>query len=72
MVKWKCSLCWEKVESEVKPQLVERLCKPCKVRHYTTLVEIYKPGGGFRLDEAKMLLKAAKAELKAAKKEVKA
>jgi hypothetical protein len=72
MVKWKCSLCWEKVESEVKPQLLERLCKPCKVRHYTTLVAIYKPAGGFRFEEAKMLLKAAQAELKAAKKEVKA
>ncbi len=65
MIKWKCSLCWEKVESAVKPALIERLCKPCKVRHYTTLVEIYKPQGGFRLAEARLLLKAAKKEAKA-------
>ena len=62
MVKWKCTLCWEKVESEVKPPLLERLCKRCKVRHYTTLVEIYKPEGGFRLEEAKRMLAAAKKE----------
>jgi hypothetical protein len=65
VIKWKCSLCWEKVESAVKPALIERLCKPCKVRHYTTLVEIYKPQGGFRLAEARLLLKAAKKEAKA-------
>ncbi len=65
MIKWKCSLCWQKVESAVKPALIERLCKPCKVRHYTTLVEIYKPQGGFRLAEARLLLKAAKKEAKA-------
>ena len=65
MIKWKCSLCWEKVESEAKPPLIERLCKPCKVRHYTTLVAIYKSQGGFRLDEAKLLLQQAKKEAKA-------
>jgi hypothetical protein len=65
VIKWKCSLCWQKVESEVKPALIERLCKPCKVRHYTTLVEIYKSQGGFRLDEARLLLKAAKKEVNA-------
>jgi hypothetical protein len=64
VTKWKCSLCWQNVESEVKPTMIERLCKPCKVRHYTTLVEIYKPTGGFRLDEARLLLKAAKKEAK--------
>lgn len=64
MIKWECSLCWKKVETEVKPPLNQRLCKPCKVRHYTTLVEIYKPLGGFRLEEAKGLLKAAKEEAK--------
>jgi hypothetical protein len=72
MVKWRCMLCESKQQSEVKPQLGQRLCKECMVGHYERLVAIYKPGGGFRFEEAKLHLKAAKAELKAAKKEVKA
>ena len=64
MIKWECSLCWKKLETEIKPPLIQRLCKPCKVRHYKTLVEIYKHQGGFRLDEAKLLLENAKKEAK--------
>lgn len=68
MITWKCVVCEAKQSSEVKPSIVHRLCVKCKVRHYERLVLIYKPEGGFRLEEAKMLLKAAKAE---AKQEVK-
>ena len=65
MIKWKCVLCDAKCESEVKPTLGQRLCKRCLVRHYQTLVQIYKPEGGVRLEEAKRLLEAAKKEAKA-------
>jgi ribosome-binding ATPase YchF (GTP1/OBG family) len=33
-------------------------------KRFDKLVEIYKPTGGFRLDEARLLLKAAKKEAK--------
>ena len=67
MVKWKCSVCLAKRESEVKPVLYQRLCEDCKVTHYTNLVGIYKYSGddGFRQEEARLLLKQAQAELKA-------
>ena len=67
MIKWKCSVCLAKRESEVKPVLYQRLCEDCKVSHYTNLVGIYKYSGddGFRQEEARLLLKQAKAELKA-------
>ena len=55
------------METEVKPPLIQRLCRPCKVRHYTTLVDIYNEQGGYRLDEARLLLQKAKAELKEGK-----
>ncbi len=59
MIKWKCLLCETKCESEVKPALGQRLCKKCLVRHYKTVVEIYKAEGGFRLEEAKRILAQA-------------
>ena len=67
MVKWKCSVCLAKRESEVKPVLYQRLCEDCKVSHYTNLVGIYKYSGdnGFRQEEARLLLKQAQKELKA-------
>ena len=67
MIKWKCSVCLAKRESEVKPVLYQRLCEDCKVTHYTNLVGIYKYSGddGFRQEEARLLLKQAQAELKA-------
>ncbi len=64
MIRWKCLVCEAKQQSEVKPQIGQRLCPPCKVRHYQRLVDIYKPEGGFRLDEARLLLKQAKEEVK--------
>lgn len=64
MIKWKCSVCLAKRESEVKPVLYQRLCEDCKVSHYKTLVQIYQPEGGVRLEEAKRLLEAAKKEAK--------
>jgi len=67
VIKWKCSVCLAKRESEVKPVLYQRLCEDCKVSHYTNLVGIYKYSGdnGFRQEEARLLLKQAQAELKA-------
>lgn len=67
MIKWKCSVCLAKRESEVKPVLYQRLCEDCKVTHYTNLVGIYKFANedGFRQEEARLLLKQAKAEQKA-------
>ena len=67
MIKWKCSVCLATRQSEVKPVLYQRLCEDCKVTHYTNLVGIYKFAneGGFRQEEARLLLKQAKAELKA-------
>jgi hypothetical protein len=65
MVKWKCLICEAKQESEIKPAIGQRLCKKCLVRHYKNLVEIYKPEGGMRFEEAKRLLDAAKKEVKA-------
>jgi hypothetical protein len=40
MVKWKCVLCDAKCESEVKPNLGQRLCKPCLVVHWKRVVSI--------------------------------
>lgn len=67
MIKWKCSVCLATRQSEVKPVLYQRLCEDCKVTHYTNLVGIYKFGneGGFRQEEARLLLKQAQSELKA-------
>ncbi len=64
MIRWKCLVCEAKQQTEVKPAIGQRLCPPCKVRHYQRLVDIYKVEGGFRLDEAKLLLKQAKEEAK--------
>ena len=65
MIKWKCVLCDAKCETEVKPGLGQRLCNKCLLRHYQTLVQIYKPERGVILDEAKRLLEQAKKEVKA-------
>jgi len=67
VIKWKCSVCLATRQSEVKPVLYQRLCEDCKVTHYTNLVGIYaySSEGGFRQEEARLLLKQAKAELKA-------
>jgi hypothetical protein len=65
VIKWKCLVCESKQESEAKPAIGHRLCLKCKVNHYKRLVDIYRPEGGFRLEEARMLLKAAQKEVKA-------
>jgi len=65
VIKWKCSVCLAKRESEVKPVLYQRLCEDCKVEHYKKLVGIYSVEGGFRQEEARLLLKQAQSELKA-------
>ena len=65
MVKWKCSVCLAKRESEVKPVLYQRLCEDCKVKHYKQVVDIYANEGGFRQEEARLLLKQTQKELKA-------
>jgi hypothetical protein len=74
MVKWKCVLCDAKCESEVKPNLGQRLCKPCLVVHWKRVVSIYSSAKGIRFEEARVNLAAAERALKAdrAKKEVKA
>ena len=60
MINWKCLVCEAKQRTEVKPDMGQRLCPSCKVRHYQRLVDIYRLEKGARLDEAKALLKAAK------------
>ena len=65
MVKWKCVICDSKCESAFKPGVGQRLCSKCMVGHYKRLVDIYKVEGGFRLEEAKLLLQKAKKEVKA-------
>jgi hypothetical protein len=65
VIKWKCLICEAKQQTEEKPAVGHRLCEGCKVRHYQRLVDIYKPEGGFRLEEARLLLKAARKAVKA-------
>jgi hypothetical protein len=64
MITWKCLVCEAKQRTEVKPGIGQRLCLACKVRHYERLVDIYRLEKGARLDEARLLLKAAKSEVK--------
>ena len=67
MIKWKCSVCLATRQSEVKPVLYQRLCEDCKVEHYKKVVDIYALEGGFRKEEARLLLKQAQKELKASR-----
>ena len=64
MSKWKCTICWRQMVTEVKPNLIERLCPDCKVSHWQKVVEIYKTGDQERLAEAKSKLRAAQQALK--------
>jgi len=50
--------------TEVKPNLIERLCPDCKVSHWQKVVEIYATGDKERLAEAKSKLRAAQQALK--------
>lgn len=64
MTKWKCTICWRQMVTEVKPNLIERLCPDCKVSHWQKVVDIYKTGDKARLSEAKIKLLMARKELK--------
>lgn len=64
MSKWKCTICWRQMATEVKPDLIERLCPDCKVSHWQKVVDIYKTGDKARLSEAKIKLLMARKELK--------
>lgn len=64
MTKWKCSICWRQMVTEVKPNLIERLCPDCKVSHWRKVVDIYTAGDKERLAEAKSKLREAQKALK--------
>ena len=50
--------------TEVKPNLIERLCPDCKVSHWQKVVEIYETGDKKRLADAQVKLRAAVKALK--------
>jgi hypothetical protein len=50
--------------TEVKPQLIERLCPDCMVSHWQKVVEIYESGDKKRLADAQVKLRAAVKALK--------
>jgi hypothetical protein len=56
MITWKCSVCEKKVSTAVKPELIERLCKGCKVSHWRKVVSIYENGDAVKLAQAKAKL----------------
>ena len=64
MSKWKCTICWRQMQTDIKPGLIERLCPDCKVSHWQKVVDIYKTGDAERLAQAKAKLADAKKELK--------
>jgi ribosomal protein L44E len=64
VIKWKCVICARQMATEVKPNLIERLCPDCKVSHWQKVVEIYESGDKKRLAEAKKKLRAAVKALK--------
>jgi hypothetical protein len=64
MTKWKCSICYRQMATQTKPTLLERLCPPCMVKHWTKVVDIYKSGDEERLAQAKSKLSAAEKALK--------
>ncbi len=64
MTKWKCVICARKMETAVKPSLIERLCADCNVSHWTKVVDIYRTGDVERLAEAEVKLRAAQKALK--------
>lgn len=64
MIKWKCTICWRQMQTDVKPGLIERLCPDCNVSHWQKVVDIYTTGDTDRLAEAKKKLSAAVTALK--------
>ena len=64
MTKWKCVICARQMVTNIKPNLMERLCPDCKVSHWQKVVDIYTTGDKKRLAEAKKKLSAAVTALK--------
>lgn len=71
MTKWKCVICARKMETDVKPSLIERLCADCNVSHWTKVVDIYRTGDVERLVEAKVKLRAAQKALEKTREAIK-
>jgi hypothetical protein len=71
--KWKCVICARKMETAVKPDLIERLCPDCNVSHWQKVVDIYNFSitDTERLAQAKKKLSAAVTALKKTRQEVK-
>lgn len=67
MTSWKCTICWRRMATVIKPNLIERLCPDCKVSHWQKVVEIYAAGDKERLAEAKVKLRIALTALKESK-----
>ena len=59
MTTWKCTVCWQKVQTAEKPPLIERLCRKCAVKHWRKVVDIYTNGDPKRLAQAQEKLAAA-------------
>jgi hypothetical protein len=64
MIKWRCEVCKAQRQSEVKPDKIKRLCEDCAAQHWRRVVDIYTPGGGDNLAEAKRQLVWAISRLK--------
>ena len=64
MIKWKCTICWRQMQTDVKPGLIKRLCPDCNVSHWQKVVDIFTTGDTDRLAEAKKKLSAAVTALK--------
>jgi len=71
VTKWKCVICARQMVTNIKPNLIERLCADCKVSHWQKVVDIYTTGDKKRLAEAKKKLSAAVTALNKTRQEVK-
>jgi len=71
VTKWKCVICARQMVTNIKPNLIERLCPDCKVSHWQKVVDIYTTGDKKRLAEAKKKLSAAVTALNKTRQEVK-
>lgn len=64
MITWKCTVCWKKVQTAAKPELIERLCRSCKVKHWRKVVAIYEHGDAEKLAQAQAKLAEAEEAVK--------
>ena len=71
MTTWKCVICARKMQTDIKPGLIERLCADCRVRHWMKVVDIYTTGDVERLAEAKVKLRAAQKALEKTREGIK-